>query len=169
MKSLPIYQDAIPPLSMELPPTRNTRSTLTRQRARSASQSRSSSSRASCSQAQSTREFYHGSPLETGEGRAPLLASFMTSVTSASRPLTSPGQLARHRDEFQLYVQNTWLRHQKNDPSVSHDTALKTLPWLNYLDRSSVPPSMMLHERHANSRMEIRVPVLPRSSVYHQW
>ena len=46
-------------------------------------------------QAQSNQEFYHG-PLETGEGRAPLLASFIAAVTSASRrPLTGPGQLAR--------------------------------------------------------------------------
>merc|ERR1712078_135237 len=150
---------------MDLPPTRITRSTLTRQRARSASQSRSSASRASFNQAQSSMEFYH----ETGEARAPLLASFLTSVTSTRRPLTGPGQLARHRDEFRNYVQDTWTRRQKNDPSVSHDAALKTLPWLNYLDRSEVAPSMMLHERHSNNRMEVRSLALPRCQVYHQW
>ena len=31
----------------------------------------------------------------------------------------------RHRDEFRNYVQDTWSRRQKNDPSVSHDAALK--------------------------------------------
>ena len=78
-----------------------------------------------CPKAQSNQEFYHGS-LETGEGRAPLLAAFMTAVTSASRrPLTGPTQLARHREEFRQFVQDTWTRRQKNDPSVSHDTALK--------------------------------------------
>ena len=99
----------------------------------------------------------------------------------------------RHRDEFRNYVQDTWSRRQKNDPSVSHDAALKvwddtkmsrtlvkvlflyimyfcqTLPWLNYLDRSEVAPSMMLHERHSNTRMEVRSIALPRCQVYHQW
>jgi len=132
--------------SDQIKPAAN-RNTIRRYDARSRSRSRSSSrTRASSNQARDNYDYYFG--WQSGHYRCPMMSSFVSSMTDASPSLHQPGQLERKKNEFQKYVQECWFRAQNSDPSVPHDTALRTLPWLNYLNRTEIQPSIQLNMSH---------------------
>jgi len=115
----------------------------------------------------SNQDYYRGKTKSIYE-RDPLFNDFVSSLPPTTTSMYNAGNLTCLKDQFQTMVQDRWARKQMEDPSVSHDTALKTSGWSNYLGRSNEAASEVLGRKHSRARLETSRFDLPNIRIYHR-